>query len=242
MDSVFPSTPPRKHTAASHDTPAVVKAAYTADPDLCTDGNRKVMLKDLQEQVPQVALEVFFEKGLLPDLRDDIKLDEVLEKLRQATPRVLFANNKWNHFNRPSDFEKKENSVYSNLVNTIDGIATASGISASERTLRFQCNPDDTPISTMRDNKSKPDCVGLLADTPEGRIEWVDIGVPAEFKTHNTTVEKNDVRNSHFFWEPEFMATNDTRTGSSCCGRLVTSCGKILGVGPSSGSRLKAPG
>ena len=151
MDSVPPSTPlrERKATLPLADTPVAVKAAYTADPDLCTHGNRKVMLKDLQEEVPQVELDVFFER-LLPDLRDEIKLDDVLKKLCKVQPPVLLSSRKWNHFSCPSDFNKSENKVYSKLVGIIDAIAAAAGIPITQRTLTFQCNPNEVPISSTQ--------------------------------------------------------------------------------------------
>ena len=208
MDSVSPSAPlrERKATPPQADTPVAVKAAYTADPDLCIDGNRRVMLEELQEEVPQVELDVFFER-LLPDLRDDIRLDDVLDKLCQVQPPVLLSSGKWNHFSCPSDFKKAKNKVYSKLVDIIDAIAAAAGIPITQRTLTFQCNANEVPISSTRANNSRPNCVGVLEGTSEGCNEWIYIAVPVEFKTGTGIKEMNDVRRFYISLNPEFVPT-----------------------------------
>lgn len=175
---------------ASPNTTVIAKTAHTADANICTSGNRVLFLKGLREEVPQVELDVFFHSGLLPDLRDDIDVGQVLRQLRTVEPYVLLPSGKWNHFDRESVFKGEESPVHSKVVDIINAIATASGIPASEQTLTFQC----IPISSTHNKNPKPSHIGVLADTFTGRSDWVDITVPAEFKTGTGVNDANEVR------------------------------------------------
>lgn len=197
MDSVLSRTPSSKLKMVFPNTIGFFQALHSANANLCTDGKRRLFLEDLREDIPQVELDVFFKNGFLPSIRDDIDVEKVLDKLNEGQSRILLPSSKWNYIDKTNIVNEKEDRVYSKLVDVINAIAVATGISTTERTLTFQCITNEVLISITHDNNAMPDFVGTLAGAHPGRNEWADIAVPAQFKTSNGVDETNDVR--HFY-------------------------------------------
>ena len=193
----------RKRKFAESDTPSTAKTAHTAHANLCTDGTRRLFLNDLQEEVVQVELDVFFDHGLLPDLRDDIDVEQVLRKLRQVQPPVLLPSREWGRLDKTSVFSEEEYRSHSKLTNIINAIAATTGIPSSERTLIFHCSPTEASVSATHDSSTWPGCIGVLADAPAGRNEWADIAVPIHFRTTNGVHETGEVGKFPISYRPQ---------------------------------------
>ena len=173
----------------------------SAPAGLNTEGGRKIVLRDLQEQVPLVDLDFFFKDGILPDLAAEIDLTAVL-----ASPQVTgeIQSGKWKAYKDKSCYNGHEDKVFGHLQSIIANIRTAAQGPNVTPTLRYDCRPSSIPKSSYRDNKSRPDSYGILFNASRTLPEWVDIAVPGEFKKDTTPSDINDVRVSIFYLSAQF--------------------------------------
>lgn len=171
----------------------VSRQAITSPPELCTDGNRKNALVDLGEAIPQVPVDFFLgDDGILPPLRDDIDQELIVQSL---IDNDTILNGRWAAFDKdPCTYSAHEDVVFADIENIAKAILEASGKKTS-RTLDFECNPNTSPESSTRNNNTRPDCYGILAnhDGDTRKPRWVDIAIPGEFKKKRRVSEENDV-------------------------------------------------
>ena len=185
---------PSSHTP---DSPARIKPAQSAPEGLNTEAKREFMIEELGEAVPAVDVDNFL--ALLPPLQKGIDVKSIVQKLRRnrtITPRTASAPGRWAQFpDNPAEMEPHEDKVFADF----DKITTeiAKTLPKHTATIRFVCNPKAVPVSRMRDNKSKPDCYGILKEEDENNASpplWCNILIAAEFKKKYLSADINDVR------------------------------------------------
>ena len=76
------------------------------------------MLLDLRESVPEVDLDVFFDRGILPDLRDGLDAQTVFNNMKGKEDGVLYKYGRWKAFATTAIMQKRghEDDVYGSLV------------------------------------------------------------------------------------------------------------------------------
>ena len=192
MDAPSEQEPLIRHLHLSklgNDSPSKNKfLGQSCPPHLGTDDKRDRALKDLQERVPEIELSRFLR--LLPKLRKDIiRPTTVIKNLKNA--KFLTQQGRWTGYSRdPIQMRGHEDHVFSRFADIAEAIVNATG---KAPTLKFVCNPRGTPMSSTRDNTSKPDSYGVLAQSDPAAPEWINIVVPGEFKKGETEEDVNDV-------------------------------------------------
>ena len=92
------------------------------------------MLLDLRESVPEVDLDVFFDRGILPDLRDGLDAQTVFNNMKAKEDGVLYKGGRWKAFATAAIMQKRghEDDVYGSLAEVVDAIQRESGLNTSE--------------------------------------------------------------------------------------------------------------
>lgn len=172
------------------------------------------MLADLQEQVSQVSLDIFFGTGLLPRLPNGVDVGKVLQRLKDTGVSTAKG---WKPFVvTPEQKPVNENHAFAPFEQFVKTIQEAAPSDAGAATLRFECRPDTVPTSSVRYSQSKPDCYGVLSSSPVAAPEWANIAVPAEFKTDDSDNSCDDVSPRCHFSFPSHSPL--CRTGPRSCG------------------------
>ncbi|GJE95078.1 hypothetical protein PsYK624_112570 [Phanerochaete sordida] len=182
------------------------------------------MLYDLQETVSEVPKE-YFRTDLLPPLREDIHLHDVVGRMKR---RGHITGDRWTLW--PQDpcetvddtkttkskivhediifkpFETLADQVLRAALNLPDNQDT----SPLPATCLFLCNPSGVPQSIVRSYNSRPDAYAIRAGATAqgGRIQWADIATPGEFKTKSPGPDTND-NNTKVLWSMHHIMRED---------------------------------
>ncbi|EKM53991.1 uncharacterized protein PHACADRAFT_196429 [Phanerochaete carnosa HHB-10118-sp] len=175
-------------------SPIQKKGCTSAPTDLATEGQKHLMLDDLQETVPQVDW-AFFEDNILPPLPTSVNLDDIVTNLveKQAVAH-MHGQMVWAKFElgSPKLYQGGEDAIFRRMVSVVAAVKDATGDTKKARRL-FRCNPNATPTSETRDNNTRPDGYYVRNDVAaKDRIpRWSNIIVPAEFKIHDRHEDVN---------------------------------------------------
>ena len=198
---------PSRSTLPGNPEPPAIPIAYqtphyfqkTCPPDLPTDKQRETMLDNLQENVPLVAWS-YFAETLLPPLHPNIDMDAFMQNLEDDAAITRHSGElRWTVFaeGAPSKQKPDEDTVFKVLEKVLQATRAASDM-CSRMSTQLKCKPTIVPISETRDNNAKPDGYFLLNDPEssikDGKPQWRDIVVPAEFKKNETPDSANAVR------------------------------------------------
>ena len=99
----------------------------------------------------------------------------------------------------PAQSSVIENTVFRPFAKVAEavGLAAANVLPTVRRSVVFKCNPDTIPVSTLRNNGSKPDGYGLYTRhesyQEDGAVFWEAIVAPGEKKKNDAWDAVNDV-------------------------------------------------
>jgi hypothetical protein len=203
----MPSTPVKNrthpHPTVTDDTPIKSKQAVSA-PAICggINSGREAVMSDAGDAVPQVPLE-WFKQYILPPLPTELDLGKIMKRLRRAG---VVTGSGWRYFPKePHDSKDKvEDVVFAPFEDIARSVGDAAehcfARSCPEPTVKFRCNPRCTPLSSNRQNSSKPDGYGLYTShvnyraTEDSRdVFWELIVAPGEVKKNARLEDINDV-------------------------------------------------
>lgn len=204
----MPSTPVKTRThpraTVTDDTPVKSKQTVSA-PALYGDikAGREAVMSDVGDAVTQVPLD-WFKQHILPPLPATLNFGKVMKKLRDDS---VISGELWRDFpEAPTGSDKVEDVVFASLEGLARSVGDAARPCFSRRhqqpTVEFQCNPRRTPLSTNRQNSSKPDGYGLYTEHFNYRttelgghrpVYWEFIVAPGEVKKHSRLEDINDV-------------------------------------------------
>lgn len=143
--------------------------------------------KTVPQLVPQVPVEFFTDaNGILPRLRDDINIKDVVQRLEAKRNAV---KGHWPDSEvRPSASPVVERGIR----HITDTLQEASGISTPP-TLVFICKPESTVADDTRADVCGTLASAQVAPTRSGKPRWIDVAVPGEFAESAADDEDVDV-------------------------------------------------
>ena len=210
---------------------------YTAPAALRLDQTGDRIIWDLDDVVPEVRKEFFFDSLLppnpLPPTRTatHVVSDLLHRGYIDAHSGVWMG---WEDLQDYVDLER-EDTVFKPLAELTERICKASGVTGRGPTITFRCNPSYTLPSQSRKKTSKADFYGIRTDAelvvdltdPMKNLQprWFDVAVPGELKKRHDEATFIDVssRYIYYFCGTLSESTSRRRTRQRFSGRWAAS-------------------
>ncbi|KAI0086025.1 hypothetical protein BDY19DRAFT_996211 [Irpex rosettiformis] len=189
-------------SAVAHDTSSEVKQAVTAPIIRCNvERDHQALVDYIGSSIPEAPVQ-WFKDNILPPLPACI---------RQGLPAILRSLKANGHINKngrwavfpvdPSQSSRIEDVVYGPFASVAAAIgeAAANKLPSYPQRVIFKCNPNLVPMSSFRNNRSRPDGYGVYTahdsyqpQADDSAIHWELVVAPGEKKKKESDSDFND--------------------------------------------------